>query len=236
MAELPAELRDGDALRVADQDGLIEFGCRLHSLHNNKNTIELSDDWEWESVTRNLSGSSAQRFGSKSMAEILALFEADDAHLATCHGFHTDVCCHVRVVQPVRVALAEWRASRVTERPHGRLRAEAGGLPRQELSEKGERPTDSAFIAWRLRDFQGLNSQAAIAKVMTEQLGRKVHQGEVSRWLLRVDEYRKAGGIFPDLPSLTEKPRPVDPTIVEMGKRQDGLTPRQRPRRDPDAD
>lgn len=98
------------------------------------------------------------------------------------------------------------------------------------------RPSDNAFIAWRLRDLKGLKGPSAIAKEMTKQLGRPVLQGTVSRWLKQTDAYRKAGGIFPDLPALTEQPHAIDPTFIDIGERQDQHTPRQRQRRDPDAD
>ncbi len=99
-----------------------------------------------------------------------------------------------------------------------------------------KRPPDDAFIAWRLRDLKGLKGPTAIAKEMSKQLGREVNQGSVSRWLQKVDAYRKAGGIFPDLSSQIKKPHPIDPADIDMGERQDGRTPRQRQRRDPDAD
>ena len=40
----------------------------------------------------------------------------------------------------------------------------------------------------------------------------------------------------PERLTLSSEPQSVDPDILDMGARQDGLTPRQRPRRDPDAD
>jgi len=99
-----------------------------------------------------------------------------------------------------------------------------------------KRPSDNAFIAWRLRDLMGLKTQQQIADAMSEQLGRKVHQGEISRWLDEVDAYRKAGGIFPDLSRLSSQPQSIDPDLIDMGPREDGRTSRQRQRRDPDAE
>jgi len=98
-----------------------------------------------------------------------------------------------------------------------------------------KRPSEDAFKAWRLRDLTGLKTQQAIADAMTTQLGRKVHQGEVSRWLKEVDTYRMAGGVFPDLPGLSREPQSLDPAILEMGERMDQRTIRQRPHRAPDA-
>lgn len=98
-----------------------------------------------------------------------------------------------------------------------------------------KRPPERAFQAWRLRDLQGINSQTEIANKMTE-MGVKASQGQVSRWLDQVEEYLKAGGIFPTLDPLTHKPDSVDPSVIEMGQRQDGRTPRQRNRRSDDSD
>ena len=98
-----------------------------------------------------------------------------------------------------------------------------------------KRPSDDAFKAWRLRDLTGLKRQQDIADRMSKELRRKVHQGEVSRWLKEVDEYRKAGGIFPDLPGLSGKPQSVDPAVLELGERVDHRTPRQRTRRRNDS-
>lgn len=99
-----------------------------------------------------------------------------------------------------------------------------------------KRPADIAFMAWRLRDLKGYRSQAKIAEAMSKQLGRRVHQGEVSRWLKEVNEYFTAGGVFPDLPGVHGRPQSVDPVVIDMGRRRDGRTPHQRKQRDPDAD
>jgi hypothetical protein len=98
------------------------------------------------------------------------------------------------------------------------------------------RPSDLAFQAWRLRDLKGLKGPTAIAEAMTKQLGHKVHQGTVSRYLQQVEAYRKAGGIFPDLSEPAEKPRPIDPALIDMGARVDRHTTQQRQRRDPDSE
>ncbi len=99
-----------------------------------------------------------------------------------------------------------------------------------------KRPPDDAFAAWRLRDLTGLKTQQAIADEMTTQLGRKVSQGEVSRWLAQVAAYLKAGNILPDLPGIRGIPQSLDPEVIDMGKRQEHRTPRQRERRDPNSD
>ena len=71
---------------------------------------------------------------------------------------------------------------------------------------------------------------------MSEQLHRPVSQGQVSRWLGVVQCYLKAGGILPEMTKLSAKPQAVDPEIIDMGKRGDHLTPRQRLQSDFDAE
>ena len=111
-----------------------------------------------------------------------------------------------------------------------------GGRGRETQPVVPKRPSDDAFKAWRLRDLTGLRTQQEIADEISEQLGRTVSQGEVSRWLSQVEKYLKAGNIFPDLPALIGEPQSIDPALIEMGGRQEQRTRRQRGRRDPDTD
>lgn len=101
-------------------------------------------------------------------------------------------------------------------------------------SGKARRPPDKAFGAAAIRDLLGESKQTRIAEMMTES-GIPATQGQVSKWLKSVDDYRAAGGIMPSVQDLN-KPETMDPAIIDMGPRQDGRTPRQRPRRDSDAD
>jgi hypothetical protein len=96
------------------------------------------------------------------------------------------------------------------------------------------RPPDKAFRAWYIRDMLGVSNQTEIAEMMTK-LGIMATQGQVSKWLREVEKYRAAGGIIPTVDKLN-KPEAIDPSVIDMGARRDGLTPRQRPRRDSDAD
>jgi hypothetical protein len=106
-----------------------------------------------------------------------------------------------------------------------------GGKPDKPLN----RPSDKAFQAWQIREFLNISNQEEIATKMTEQ-GFPATQGQVSKWLAAVEEWRTAGGLMPKVGTLNSEPQPVDPNILDMGARQDGLTPRQRPRRDSGAD
>ena len=99
---------------------------------------------------------------------------------------------------------------------------------------KLKHPPDKAFRACFVRDILGESNQTRIAEIMTSE-GIPANQSQVSRWLKAVDEYRAAGGIVPT-PDELNRPQAIDPDIIEMGARLDGLTPRQRPRRDSDAD
>jgi len=107
------------------------------------------------------------------------------------------------------------------------------GKEARENPPKAKRPPDEALTAWRLCGLADL-SQTAAAQKMSEELGRTIHQGQVSRWVKQVDNYIRARGVVP--PLSQQPPLSVDPRVIEMGKRQGGLTQRQRPRRDPDAD
>jgi len=95
-----------------------------------------------------------------------------------------------------------------------------------------KRPPDKAFQAWFIRDILGVTSQKEVAAKLGEH-GVKSTQGQVSRWLKDVDEYRKAGGLMPT-PNTLGKVHVVDPNVIDMGAHEEGRTPRQRHRRDSD--
>jgi hypothetical protein len=68
-------------------------------------------------------------------------------------------------------------------------------------------------------------------------LGRPVDQGTISRWLKKVRTWLEAGNVLPDhLEVSRSTPKPIDPERLDLGRRRDGLTPRQRPRRSDDYD
>ena len=97
------------------------------------------------------------------------------------------------------------------------------------------RPPDIAFRAWWIRESGLASKQREIAEKITQQ-GTPATQGQVSKWLKAVEDFQKAGGVVPTVDELKARPQAVDPAILDMGARQDRRTPRQRPRRDPDAD
>jgi len=97
-----------------------------------------------------------------------------------------------------------------------------------------KRPSKKAFQAWFTRDVLGVGTQEEIAEKMTEE-GIPATQGQVSKWLREVEEYRKAGGTMPEIEELDSLDT-IDPAIIDVGARQDGRTRRQRQRRDDNAD
>jgi hypothetical protein len=93
---------------------------------------------------------------------------------------------------------------------------------------KRKEPSRQAVAAWRAWKFGG-EKQAEIGK----RLGG-LKQYKISRMCKEVEQYRNDGNALPDLglPSETAKPASVDPSAIEMGERQDGLTRRQRRKAD----
>ncbi len=94
-------------------------------------------------------------------------------------------------------------------------------------------PSENAMKAWRLHDLLGISNQTELAKKMTQN-GVPTNQGQVSKWLKQVKDYMEAGGVLPELPMM-DKPTAIDPSKIDMGKRQDGRTPHQRERWDADS-
>jgi hypothetical protein len=83
-------------------------------------------------------------------------------------------------------------------------------------------PSDNAFRAWRIRKLLGIENQDEIAETMSEQLGRQVNQGSVSRWLPQVEAFLSAGGTIPPPTPRAKSAKPMDPGEIDMGERQDG--------------
>jgi hypothetical protein len=117
--------------------------------------------------------------------------------------------------------------------------AEGNRAPDQAAREQAKpalkEPPDAAIKAYRLRWIQGVPKQADIAERLSQELRRPVSQGQVSRWLKLARDFVEAGGVLPRLPTeQTKKPMPIDPERLDLGRRQDGLTERQRKQRSDD--
>jgi len=200
----------------------------------------------WRFVMRKLHVERAMPFTEGELSEAVRLVQLEQAEqvalairrfagLQDDSGYTDQLLADFRAEYPDDVetlGLSGSGVAQAADRPSGAT-AKQATLPPAAVP---KRPSEDAFKAWRLRDLTGLKTQKKIADAMSEQLGRKVHQGEVSRWLAEVDAYRNAGGIFPDLPGLRSELQSIDPNLIGMGARQDHLTPRQRKRRDPDAE
>ncbi len=157
-------------------------------------------------------------------------------HLARSHALSSDECKKLRLYQLAGLLQGDLE------------RALAGGAkPAVATPKKSptpadrrtlKRPPDAAFRAWHTRDALAITSgeskQGKIADTMTKN-GIPATQGQVSKWLIAVEKYLKAGGIMPAVAEL-DRIDTVDPDVIDMGRRQDGRTPRQRLRRDSDAD
>jgi hypothetical protein len=74
-------------------------------------------------------------------------------------------------------------------------------------------PPREAFQAYALYTDAGWDQRAVARKLSTE-LGRPIHQGTVSRWVNRVKTWRGAGG---ERPALTPKMIPTDPMKLDGG-------------------
>ena len=97
-------------------------------------------------------------------------------------------------------------------------------------------PSNDAIACYRALLATGLR-QTELAKVLTTELKRPISQGQVSRWIKQVEEWIKAGNVFPSLPKMErKKPDTSEPRTLELGPRKDHRTPRQRERRSEDSD
>jgi hypothetical protein len=97
-------------------------------------------------------------------------------------------------------------------------------------------PSKDAFAAYRLQVVIG-GTQTNLAARLSEELGRPITQGAVSRWLKDVKAWLEAGNVLPDLTTIRNtKPMPMDPERIDLGERRDGRAKRQRGRRNSDDD
>lgn len=93
-------------------------------------------------------------------------------------------------------------------------------------------PSLNAFAAYRAHRLLG-KTQTNIAEELSSSQ-RAVSQGQASRWVTQVAEWVEAGNVLPDFQPPTTKPTAIDPAVIDMGERQDGLTKRQRKKRKAD--
>lgn len=120
-----------------------------------------------------------------------------------------------------------------------RLQGESSKLPGQPIGKSEGKsapnePSRAAFNAYVVYKIVG-KSQEETAKMLTVKLHRTVSQGQVSRWCKGVAKWIKAGGLLPTEFTESTVVQSVDPNVIDMGKRTDAHTPRQRDRKQ-DAD
>jgi hypothetical protein len=103
-------------------------------------------------------------------------------------------------------------------------------------------PSKAAMIVYRYRFGSDLllserKTQTEVANdpVLMKQLGKKVDQATISRYLKQVRKWIEAGNLMPETSQAqNSQPKSMDPERLDLGKRQDGRTERQRGRRDND--
>jgi len=93
-------------------------------------------------------------------------------------------------------------------------------------------PSSDAFLAYVLREITGA-TQKQIAKMIAGATGGTTEQGTVSRWLKEVDHWVAQSNHVPTPDfKLIGKAISVDPSVIDLGARQDARTPRHREERD----
>lgn len=98
----------------------------------------------------------------------------------------------------------------------------------------GSEPSPDAIRAHQI--YVGLQTrrnrvtQQDVAEIMSQELGRTISQGQVSKWLKSAREWISLSGIPLVVSSAPRCMRNVDPAVLDAGARCDGHTPRQRRR------
>jgi hypothetical protein len=107
--------------------------------------------------------------------------------------------------------------------------AQKGG-DSQKIDKRRKPPSQKAIFAYRI--LMATNGkQECIAKIMSEQLGKNISQGNVSRWIKRAEEWLRDGNVLPEMPEPATRPKTIDPERLDIGPRTDGFTARQQHRR-----
>ena len=109
---------------------------------------------------------------------------------------------------------------------------DGAGQPDDEVGDSGKppvikEPPKKAIQAYRLSILKGWSQEKDAVEFET-------NQGRVSRWLTATKGYIEAGNVLPRLEFMA-KPTTVDPNVLGMGARPDGLTPRQHDNRSDDS-
>jgi len=106
-------------------------------------------------------------------------------------------------------------------------RAESSGNPS---------PSAAAIACYRVHFYTG-KPQTEVAEILTRELKQSITQGQVSKWLKQVTKWIEAGNVLPGFTKPTAgESQAMDPSILNMGKRRDQRTKRQRNRKSVDSD
>jgi hypothetical protein len=88
-------------------------------------------------------------------------------------------------------------------------------------------PPSKCREAFELSRCKGM-SQAEIAEEMNKRHGSMHGQGHISKLIARYEQYLKLIGVLDRMPPSAKRAKAFDPSILEIGARRDGRTPRQR--------
>lgn len=143
-------------------------------------------------------------------------------------------------------ALRDWNVSSVSSE----MRTQTDELGQTQPSEMAAKPDTPRFQPASLK--QPLDKEIAVYRYwlvtgkkqvelsedpeLMKIVGRKLHQGTISVWIKKVKKWLEAGNVLPVLgESANAKPSAIDPETIDVGKRLDALTKRQRKKKsDPD--
>lgn len=124
----------------------------------------------------------------------------------------------------IAAAVIDRQANRSAERPS---QVEAAVVAKPSQKRKMRQPSPEAFIAYRLWLGTG-QPQKTIASLMQKQLRRPVNQVKVSRWIRRVKKWLESGNVLPSVEEVSRAIHAIDPEKIDIGRRSDLITPRQR--------
>ncbi len=129
-----------------------------------------------------------------------------------------------KLAERLRVA-----AARLPNTPRKNLPTESRGSADSDLpkAQPPKRPSVKDFQVWEARRVTGITNQTELSTYLTER-GIPIDQGSISRSLTKVEAFINGGGTPPNFSELANKPTIVDPKAIELGKRTDGRTLRQR--------
>lgn len=93
-----------------------------------------------------------------------------------------------------------------------------------------KRPSDRAFRVYVLSTYFDVTQQE-ISEMMKRKTGTPITQGTISRYISSVKRWLDDGNKMPALETLNkDRAKSIDPSKLDMGKREDAHAPRQKPK------